>query len=76
MDHHGKCVYLEDAEIDLIVKEIKILRMECKLVRGSPRPSDSNGGAERVNQTVQKKLGAWMVQNKTKQWTVGCRIVQ
>jgi hypothetical protein len=76
MDHHGTCLYLEDQEIDLIINEIKLLWKECKLVRGSPRHSESNGGVERLNQTVEKKLGAWMIQNNTKNWSVGCKIVQ
>ena len=46
------------------------------MVWGSPRHSESNGGVERVNQTVQKKLGAWMKENKTKYWSVGCKIAQ
>jgi len=46
------------------------------MVRGSPRHSESNGGVERVNQTIQKKLGAWMSENKTKHWSVGCKIAQ
>ena len=49
MDHHGKCLYLEDQEIDLIIDEINILWTECKLVWGSPRHSESNGVVERVN---------------------------
>ena len=46
------------------------------MVRGSPRHSESNGGVERVNQTIQKKLGAWMSENKSKHWSVGCKIAQ
>ncbi len=76
MDHHGKFLYLEDQEIDLIINDIKLLWTECKLVRGSPRHSESNGGVEQLNQTVEKKLGAWMIQNMTKNWSVGCKIVQ
>jgi len=45
-------------------------------VWGSPIHSKSNGGVERVNQTVQKKLGAWMKENKTKHWSIGCKIAQ
>ena len=45
-------------------------------MRGSPRHSESNGGVERVNQTVLKKLGAWMKENKTKHWSIGCKIAQ
>ena len=41
--------------------------------QGIPR---SNGGVERVNQTIQKKLDAWMKENKTKHWSIGCKIAQ
>ena len=46
------------------------------MVRGSPKHSESNGGVECVNQTVQKKLGAWMKENKTMHWSIGCKIAQ
>jgi hypothetical protein len=42
------------------------------MVRGSPRHSPSNGGVERVNRTMQEKLGAWMNDCKSRQWTIGC----
>ena len=29
-----------------------------------------------MNQTVQKKLGAWMKENSTKHWSIGCKICQ
>ena len=45
------------------------------MVRGSPRHSQSNGGVERVNQTVQEKLGAWMRDSKSRCWSVGCQLV-
>ena len=41
------------------------------MVRGSPRHSQSNGGIERANRTVQYKLGAWMTENNTVRWSVG-----
>ena len=46
------------------------------MVRGSPRHSESNGGVERVNCTVQEKLGAWMSDTGSRRWSVGCRFVQ
>jgi hypothetical protein len=75
-DHVGRQLVLEDEFIDLVIKELKTLWPECQSVRGSPRHSKSNGGVERVNQTVQRKLGGWMKTNKTKHWSVGCKLVQ
>ena len=65
---------LDDEFIDLVIKEIKNLWPECMMVRGSPHHSESNGGVERVNQTVQKKLGGWMKTNKSNNWVIGCRM--
>jgi hypothetical protein len=58
------------------ISEVKLIWPECHLVRGSLRHLVSNGGIERVNQTVQKKLGAWMKENNSKHWAIGCKIVQ
>ena len=44
------------------------------MVRGSPWRSTTNGGVERLNQTIEIKIGAWMKDNKTKHWSVGCKI--
>ena len=49
---------------------------EVKLVRGSSRHSESNGGVERANQTVEKKLGKWMKDNNSRRWSIGCKIIQ
>jgi hypothetical protein len=67
---------LEDEFIDLVIQELKNLWSECSMVRGSPRHSESNRGVERVNQTVQRKLGAWMKTTKTLHRSVGCKLVQ
>ena len=45
------------------------------MVRGSPRHSESNGGVERVNRTIQAKLGTWMLDTGSRRWSIGCRIV-
>ena len=62
--------------MDSVIKEIKNLWPQVKLVKGSSRHSESNGGVERVNQTVGKKLGAWMKDNNSKHWSIGCKIIQ
>ncbi len=50
-----------------VITEIWHLWPECHMVHGSPHHSESSGGVERVNCTVQAKLlGAW---------SVGCRSV-
>jgi hypothetical protein len=48
----------------------------CHLVRGKPRNSESNGGVERSNRTVEDKLGLWMNENKSNHWSVGLPLVQ
>jgi hypothetical protein len=72
---YGKLVRLTDDEIDEIITEIKHLWPECRMVRGSPRHSQSNGGIERVNRTVQYKLGSWMTDTNSRRWSVGCRLM-
>jgi hypothetical protein len=74
-DYAGRALSLGDDFIDLVIKELKNLWPDCQMVRGSPRHSESNGGVERVNQTVQKKLGAWMKTNNSKRWGLGCKLV-
>ena len=75
-DYAGRAMLLDDDFIDSVIKELKNLWPDCQMVRGSPRHSESNGGIERVNQTVQKKLGAWMKTYNTKHWSIGCKLVQ
>jgi len=65
---------LDDEFIDLVIKEVKNLWPKCMMVRGSQRHSESNGCVERVNQTVQRKLGGWMKTNNSNNWAIGCRI--
>jgi hypothetical protein len=75
-DHVGRRMLLDDEFINSVISKIKQFWLECQLVWGSPRHSESNGGVERVNQTIQKKLGTWMKENKSTQWSIGCKIAQ
>jgi hypothetical protein len=72
----GKSSELSEAEIVEIIDEIKQLWPQCKMVHGRPRKSTTQGGIERLNQTVEKKLFHWMTENSSKQWSVGCRFVR
>jgi hypothetical protein len=75
-NHTKRLMKLDNAFVNLVIKELKHLWPECHLVQGLPRHSESNGGVECINQTVKKKLGAWMKENNTKHWAIGCRMVQ
>jgi hypothetical protein len=71
-EFHSKLVRLTDLELSEIITEVKQLWPECRMVRGSPCYSPSNGRVERVNRTMQENLGAWMKDCKLRQWTIGC----
>jgi hypothetical protein len=62
--------------MESVIKEIKLLWPDCQIVKGSPRHSESNGGVERINQTVKAKIGAWMKETNSTHWSIGCKIVQ
>jgi hypothetical protein len=67
---------IEEIDIDGIIEEIADLWPMCKMVKGRPRHSESNGGVERLNQLVQVRLSHWCKQQKTKKWTVGIPFVR
>jgi hypothetical protein len=65
---HGTLLTLTNNDLAEVITEIKHLWPKCWMVSGSPRHSQSNGSVERVNRTVQSKLGAWMTGNKMVCW--------
>jgi hypothetical protein len=75
-DHVGCQMLLDNKFIELVIKEVKNLWPECKLVQGSPHHSESNDGVERVSLTVQKKLCAWMKVINSTHWAIRCKICQ
>ncbi len=62
--------------LDKVIAKLKNLWPDCRMVSGSPRHSESNGGVKRVNWTVQAKLSNWMRTNESRRWSIGCRIIQ
>lgn len=56
--------------------EIKQLWPDVKMVKGSARHSESNGGVERANRTTEDKLAIWMKQNNCTKWATGSMFVQ
>ena len=62
--------------MDEVISEIRTIWPECRMVRGSPRRSSTNGGVERLNRTIETKLGSWMREKATNRWSVGCKLVQ
>ena len=59
----------------VITTELVMLWPTCGVIRGTPRHSESNGGIERRNRTFEERLGACMVEYKTKHWSVMLKLV-
>ena len=73
----GPVTPLEDDSLTQIITELAQLWPESKLVHGRARHSQSQGGVERLNQTVQRRLAAWMKDTSSRKWaTVGIKLVQ
>lgn len=49
---------------------------ECRLVNSRPRHPQSQGSVERANGDIESMLRAWMHNNNSKHWAVGCKVVQ
>jgi hypothetical protein len=71
-DYCGKLVGLTDLELSEVITEVRQLWPKCWIIHESPRHSSSNGGVDQVNRTMQKKLGAWMKDCKSRQWMISC----
>lgn len=72
----GSLQSFPDEELGEIIEELAAMWPEVKMVKGRARHSESNGGVERLNQTVQRRLSAWMTQSRSRNWGVGARLVQ
>ena len=55
-----KVLPFTDEELDNIIKELFDLWPQCACVRGRPRHSQSNGGVERLNQSIERGISVWM----------------
>jgi hypothetical protein len=73
--YRGVCMTLTENDLIEIINEVKALCPECWMVRGSPCHSPLNGGVERVNRTIEEKLGAWMAETRSTNWSIGCRLM-
>jgi hypothetical protein len=67
---------ISNDEMDELIGHIRDLWPDAIMVKGRPRHSESQGGIERANRLVQKRLGAWMRSNGNKNWPLGCPFVQ
>ncbi|KAL0883175.1 hypothetical protein ABMA27_016617 [Loxostege sticticalis] len=59
-----------------VLKEIVSLWPACKIVNGRPRYPQSQGSVERSNQDVKNMIRAWMVDNNSNNWSIGCYFAQ
>ena len=67
----SKSVKLSDEDVSEIIDEIAALWPDCRMIHGRARHSESQGGIERLNRTVQEKLGHWMTANDSTHWSIG-----
>ncbi|XP_044736116.1 KRAB-A domain-containing protein 2-like [Chrysoperla carnea] len=59
-----------------IIKELVIMWPECKIVHGNPRGLQTQGSHERSNQDIENNLRAWMNENNSTNWSLGCFFIQ
>ncbi|KAK7102356.1 hypothetical protein V1264_020587 [Littorina saxatilis] len=59
-----------------IIRELREIWPELKIVHGKPRHPQSQGSVERANSDIKDMLIAWMTDNKTTGWSLGLRFVQ
>ena len=59
-----------------VIQELSAMQPDCKIVHGIPRHPQSQGSVERCNQDVENMLRAWMNDNGSTDWVIGCRFVQ
>jgi hypothetical protein len=74
-ENRGRCEGLLDDLLIKVIDEIKKLWPDCRMVRGSARHSELNGGVECVSRTLEEKLGAWMRETGNINWSIGCRLM-
>lgn len=61
---------------DSIIEEMVKMWPECKIKHGTPRHPQTQGSIERSNQDVENMLRAWMRDNNSTKWAIGCFFVQ
>lgn len=59
-----------------VIKELVDLWPNCKIVHSRPRHPQSQGSIERANGDVENMLRAWMIDNRSNNWSRGCYEVQ
>ena len=59
----GKCLHMKNDWVTEVVQELKQLWPGCTIVTGRARHSESNGGIERFNLDVERKLAHWLRDN-------------
>ncbi|GBP20844.1 KRAB-A domain-containing protein 2 [Eumeta japonica] len=59
-----------------IIAEMVNMWPDCKIIHGTPRHPQTQGSVERSNQDVENMLRAWMRDNNSTNWAIGCSFVQ
>ena len=59
-----------------VIKELKGLWSDLKIVHGKPRHPQNQGSVERANGDIKDMLTAWLEDNQTADWSMGIKFVQ
>lgn len=59
-----------------VVKEVRAMWPELKIVHGKTRHSQSQGSVERANQAIENMLCTWLESNETTKWSEGLHFIQ
>lgn len=62
--------------VNILLKTMTAKWPLCKIINGRPRHPQSQGSVERANQDVENMLRAWLKDNNSTNWSLGCFFVQ
>ncbi|XP_044261307.1 KRAB-A domain-containing protein 2-like isoform X2 [Tribolium madens] len=62
--------------VNAVIEQLSSRWHSCKIVNGRPRHPQFQGSVERSNQDVENMLRAWLNDNHSTNWSLGCYYVQ
>jgi hypothetical protein len=63
----------DNVAVEGVIQELAQLWPGCRMVKGAPYHSATNGGVERFNRIIQDKIRMWILHNSSVHWSIGAR---